>query len=193
MRIIKIILISIVIVILIIVLGYIFIPKIYNLWLSPKKQLSNEEIKTNVTKIFENTTRFVVYCNVDDYSQRKLYDAQDYYSKYIENMNTDEFVLSASNSGTLLKREFEPKEITAAFKCFLYLKGKELPKKLIGISTHFDTGGFGNTGVTSAFIPITDFEEIYSKNKSELAKLSINKAAKKVAEIWIKKTGYVKE
>jgi hypothetical protein len=46
------------------------------------------------------------------------------------------------------------------------LKDKELTNKLIGIFISFNTGGFDNATSYITFIPMADFEEIYSKNES---------------------------
>ena len=72
-----------------------------------------------------------------------------------------------------------------------YLKNIKLPYNIVAISCDYISGGLDNHLEMVTAIRLSEFQELYSN--TDLKGLNSSDAAKKLADKWIKQTGYVKK
>lgn len=146
-----------------------------------------KKLTNSIGEIFVKNTKRDVSC---EFIHGKFAYEIDSNKINYENINKDERALSVYVYGSYLQN-LKPVEIYSVFESFMFLRNEELSYKIVAISCVYTSGGIDNTLEIVTALRLSEFQEL-CKN-TDINGLSNSKAAKKLAEKWIKQTGYVKK
>lgn len=153
--------------------------------------ISHMQLKSNMIAIArKHTSRiFIAECRILTHEEKGyLGNTDNRYDKYIfDNMSDNERIVYF-RAGESLKNASEPTQIYAIFECWLFMRDKVLPYKVIAIAWPHSSGGMDNTRDQMTIITIDEFEEIYQS--TNIAGLSKEETIKTLADKWIEKAGY---
>ena len=176
--------------ILIIVSLIIFFSNRYSMQKLPDSSNSQFEVilTNNIMKIFDKNTKRGGTCEIDTDKYGYLINGSNKVTYVNINKNERAVYVAENNS---LSKNLKPVEIYSIFESFLYLKNIKLPYNIVAISCDYISGGLDNHLEMVTAIRLSEFQELYSN--TDLKGLNSSDAAKKLADKWIKQTGYVKK
>lgn len=159
-----------------------------------KVNFTAEEIESTTYKVFKKTMGFGCGVKLFFWGDGKggpIKDNPIFLNLDPALLTPKSFYIYVEGGGGLFQSHYKPNEITAAFECLVYFKGKKLDGDLIGIVNYQSIGGIDNYRGNRSFISVTEFEQLCAEVDTE--GLSRRKAAEKLAERWIEKHNYVKK
>ncbi len=159
--------------VLIIILWFIYFRYLPN---QDNSTISEAQLKSNINSIARKYSNMFTRCIIkekDEYITNDNQRAIDIYGAASIFINT------------------EPSEIYGIFECWMFLKDKKLPYDVVAICWSYNSGGLDNTLTQYTTITKSEFEDIY--NRVNVSGLDREQAARKIADVWMSETGYVKE